>query len=83
MGSLDKNHRNIVRVASKPDGRASAVGIAEVTLERDKGYTRDGGHHKDILRDSPRSRGDKRHWKPLELVMSRERTDPRSCKEGI
>ena len=73
MGSLDRNHRIIVRVASKLDGRVSAVGIAEVPLTRYKGYTRDGGHHEGSQWDSPKQRRrDKRHWRPLELLMSRE-----------
>jgi hypothetical protein len=52
-GSHDRNRKTIAKVASKVDRGASAVGIAEVPLQRDKGYTRDGGHREGSQWDSP------------------------------
>lgn len=74
MESLDRNQRTIVKVASKPDGGASAVRIAGVSAQRYKGHTQGGGHREGSQWDSPRWwRRDNRHRRPLEVVMSRER----------
>lgn len=52
-GSLDRNHKTIVKVASKLDEGASAVGIVEETLQRYKGHTQDGDHREGSRWDSP------------------------------
>ena len=52
-GSLDRNHKTIVKVASKADRGAPAVGIAEVPLQTYKGHTQDGGHREGSQWDNP------------------------------